>query len=923
MAMTTKILVALFIITGVHAILVWRTNFPYKWDDYFVNTGPGLPKEFQTFTSENVKIENNELVLMARYINGILTGARVYWDGIMKFKYGRLKIVAKMPNVYKCLIPRLELLGIEIKAWPQQGQINICNIGIMNEELYEEQMNKKIKAGLIFWDYENSENKTELYDVFHNQSLNEDYHIYEINKTKTEIRIMIDGKTIFYGNSDTNKGVKFFEDKYVFPVFTLAVGGEGTGCNYISQFSAELPAMMRIKSMELYQDELDVVENYAGARIGIIADIPQMVKHLDFTRDFNYWSDNKGAEIETNLENYGNTSRGIQMNPIKPYYGVSINAKDYGTYDLSECQGGKIYAFVKTLNKDNVVFSVKADIETKHQVPDNARTGNWTQVNISLEYLDMSVTKVPFYAGGEPRKDFRPVQFDEVYCEGAPRKNRTCPENTKVVIGFSTLCEDIEIYSTEGAVLKIVVILFVFGIVLALLYIVGNWVSMKLFHRPISSWRNGVMNCMHGFIPIRQVDPEAKIEDRKTDIIADTKDPVNVKIEEYKSGTKPVSIQPIALEENAVTTQDQAEKIYPAHFNINFPETGYYRTILPAAKIRSERYLQTNLLPNIKNAWIYKEKDDRNNRRIMYIDDIEHNKIYMMKCIWTKVVLTEEEKKSFTKDDVRKKITCKGHFWPEVLIPDVVADRTKHCIKVYQWDDYWDEKEQTFYFEFAAEWGGKNLAKYVADNGINFGKILEFSIHAVKALKIMASLRMFHFDIKPDNFVIYIEENGKEILKLIDFGSGCILSEEQLANFMKSGIKESTIGYRPPELKVSRTTINRIFPEKIDVYCWAATFTQILSGRTYADLMNEHHGLINLKNSNIGTLENLHIYHANYTEEKISEIRRNYSNDPRCEKFVNVLEKCLSYVPPERPTFEEIYENIKEFDNNMEEEKKN
>jgi len=502
MAITTKILVALFIITSVHAILVWHTNFTYKWDDYFVNTGPGSSKEFQTFTSENVKIENNELVLMAQYINGTLTGARVYWDGIMKFKYGRLKIVAKMPNVYKCLIPKLELLGTEIKAWPQQGQINICSIGIMDEELYGEQTNKKIKIGLIFWDYENSEKKTELYNVSYNQCLNEDYHVYEINKTKTEIWIMIDGRTIFYGNSYTNKGVKFFEDKYVFPVFTLAVGGEGTGCNHISQFSAKLPAMMRIKSMELYQDELDVVENYAGARIGIIADIPQMVKHLDFTRDFNYWSDNKGAEIVTNLENYGNTSTGIQMNPIKPYYGVSINAKDYGTYDLSECQGGKIYAFVKTLNNDNVVFSVKADIEIRCQVPHSARTGNWTEVNASLEYLDMRVTKGPFYAGREPLKDFIPVQFDEVYCEGTPRKRRTCPENTKAVMGFSTICEDIEIYSKGWAVLKIVVILFVFGVVLALLYIVGNWVSMKLFHRPILFWRNGAINNTRNFIPI-------------------------------------------------------------------------------------------------------------------------------------------------------------------------------------------------------------------------------------------------------------------------------------------------------------------------------------------------------------------------------------------------------------------------------------
>ncbi len=128
--------------------------------------------------------------------------------------------------------------------------------------------------------------------------------------------------------------------------------------------------------------------------------------------------------------------------------------------------------------------------------------------------------------------------------------------------------------------------------------------------------------------------------------------------------------------------------------------------------------------------------------------------------------------------------------------------------------DFGFEPKEKFYY-FTTEYiEGKDI--FEATRGLTPEEIEELFVQALRALGYLHSQGVFHFDIKPTNILVGLDENGNRTVKLIDFG---------LTAFQKKGILAGSPAFMAPEALLEEARDGRS-----DLYSLGVTWYTCLAG---------------------------------------------------------------------------------------------
>ncbi len=220
-------------------------------------------KEYDTNNSNNVRIQNGQLIIEAikqNYQGYQYTSGRINTVGKENIKYGKIDVVAKLPdgvgtwpaiwlmsanNYYANLSP-----FSDPKRYLNDGEIDIAeSIGAKPNEVYE-----VIHTRLI--DNNTTRGK---YTKVHIPNEYTAFHTYGLEWTPTDIKFTIDGNTYFNYPKPINSNYTTWPfDKSFGLTIDIGVGGNWAGQDK-SQFpplgvnNNSLPAKMYIKSINYYK----------------------------------------------------------------------------------------------------------------------------------------------------------------------------------------------------------------------------------------------------------------------------------------------------------------------------------------------------------------------------------------------------------------------------------------------------------------------------------------------------------------------------------------------------------------------------------------------------------------------------------------------------------------------------------------------
>jgi beta-glucanase (GH16 family) len=216
--------------------LVWEDEFAQangtspdtnKWVCQTGSGGWGNNElEYYTSRTNNVRIENNQLVIEARqenYLGSSYTSARLKTQGKAAWAYGRIEARIKIPRG-QGIWPAFWMLGANITpvGWPGCGEIDIMeNIGR--------------EPGLIHGTvhgpgYSGSSGIGGPYALPGGAALADDYHIYAVEWTTNRIKWFVDGLQYFSVNpASLPAGASWVYTQPQFVLLNVAVGGNWPG----------------------------------------------------------------------------------------------------------------------------------------------------------------------------------------------------------------------------------------------------------------------------------------------------------------------------------------------------------------------------------------------------------------------------------------------------------------------------------------------------------------------------------------------------------------------------------------------------------------------------------------------------------------------------------------------------------------------
>ena len=182
----------------------------------------------------------------------------------------------------------------------------------------------------------------------------------------------------------------------------------------------------------------------------------------------------------------------------------------------------------------------------------------------------------------------------------------------------------------------------------------------------------------------------------------------------------------------------------------------------------------------------------------------------------------------------------------------------------------------------------KNLIfKEPFDNNVGDNLIRFFALQIVNAIQNLNQGDLGHFDIKPDNILMFL---GLET-KLIDFSFLRKLDQKQV-------IPGGTPGYLTPEYFKKSPDLDNETLKKQDYFALGATLFNLKYGKKfidyYLDLKNDDNNTYNFYNS------------MDYIQRAMNIIRSQPLQDKEFEEFLCNL---VQYLPEERPDLENIIRN--------------
>jgi len=237
---------------------------------------------------------------------------------------------------------------------------------------------------------------------------------------------------------------------------------------------------------------------------------------------------------------------------------------------------------------------------------------------------------------------------------------------------------------------------------------------------------------------------------------------------------------------------------------------------------------------------------------------------------------------------------------------DIAYELGKNCpyiVKGLAFEEFTDSSTNTYCCEKLFEYGGPNLLEIMNSTGIANEEIVEIASQTANAMNFTHKKGIFHSDLKPEN-IVYKDK----VAKIIDFGVSMDFGRkteiERYTKLCTGKIVGFTPCYSPPEflhLQLFKDVmpINR---EKIDVYSWAMIFYQLLSKKSVVELEQEWEPF----RRNFEQYQKFKMY--------VKALKKDSFYKGRSSKeFVNLLSICLNFCSADRPTFEEISEELSEF----------
>lgn len=214
----------------------WNVEVGDKWQNDEVQ---------QYHNHKNNIFFDNGLVLQATYQDNIVKSARINTRGNFKMKYGKIDIIAKLPNG-KGAWPAVWMMPQDSKYgyWPLSGELDIVEFsGNHPDELVYALHTEKY----------NHKNKNDYATRIKTEDLRNDFHTFSLVWEEHKIEYYLDNKLVVTyrrGQDDrdtSHKGWPFIEDFYL--IMNLAIGGWMGGPVDYNSF----PQQFIIKDIKIYQ----------------------------------------------------------------------------------------------------------------------------------------------------------------------------------------------------------------------------------------------------------------------------------------------------------------------------------------------------------------------------------------------------------------------------------------------------------------------------------------------------------------------------------------------------------------------------------------------------------------------------------------------------------------------------------------------
>jgi dual specificity tyrosine-phosphorylation-regulated kinase 2/3/4 len=239
------------------------------------------------------------------------------------------------------------------------------------------------------------------------------------------------------------------------------------------------------------------------------------------------------------------------------------------------------------------------------------------------------------------------------------------------------------------------------------------------------------------------------------------------------------------------------------------------------------------------------------------------------------------------------------------ILSKLNKNKAKHVVKME--DMFIFREHPCFVFEFYKSDNFYQELKNGGFKGMDIKLVQKCALHILKALKDIHALSIIHCDLKPEN-LIFENSETKDNIKVIDFGSSCYINNK-LHNYIQSRY------YRSPEVILMLG-----YNTKIDIWSFGAIIYELLKAEPLFRGKTENE-VLNYMFKVLGTPPHEYIKKSSRFQD-FFDIEYNFlKTSTRIERrtkpltetlteyhpsLLNMLKKCFSWNPDERPTAEDL-----------------
>ncbi|MGS2726456.1 glycoside hydrolase family 16 protein [Psychroserpens sp. BH13MA-6] len=175
--------------------------------------------ERQTYTKDNVKVANGQLIITATKDSSSYYSGRITTKDKSEFQYGTIEVRAKLPEG-SGLWPAIWMLGNDIddKTWPACGEIDIME--------YVGKAPHEIHTTLHTADSYGQSKNTKVTTI---ETIEEGFHVYKCEWNEAAIKFYIDDELVYTFSPEMKDDKTWPFDKPFYVILNMAIGGNFGG----------------------------------------------------------------------------------------------------------------------------------------------------------------------------------------------------------------------------------------------------------------------------------------------------------------------------------------------------------------------------------------------------------------------------------------------------------------------------------------------------------------------------------------------------------------------------------------------------------------------------------------------------------------------------------------------------------------------